>query len=104
MSDTPRSDFVWDHFQKCGGPYRLTNVSQQLERELTNIQRKLALAEARVKELEVIRHAALELAQYASYAEIVGRVSLNREQIREWSDKIFKLNLDIGEAMPRKDS
>ena len=56
-------------------------------------------AEARVRDLEAMRHAALELAQYASYAEIVGRVLLNREQIREWSDKVFKLNLDLGEAM-----
>lgn len=74
----------------------LVGAAQELER-------KLAAAEKRVKELEGLRHAALELAQYASYAEIVGRVSLNRDQIREWSDKIFKLNLAIGEAMPKKD-
>lgn len=63
---------------------------------------KIEALQRRVEELEVMRQAALELAQYASYAEIVGRVSLNKDQIREWSDKIFKLNLDLGDAMPRK--
>ncbi len=33
--------------------------------------------------------AARELAQFASYAEIVGGVNVNRPQIREWSDKVF---------------
>ena len=35
--------------------------------------------------------AAQELAEYASYAEIVGGVSKNRPQIREWCDKVFAL-------------
>lgn len=36
--------------------------------------------------------AALELAEYASYAEIVGGISVNRPQIREWCDKVFAAN------------
>lgn len=35
--------------------------------------------------------AASELAQYASYAEIVGGVSENRSAIRMWSDRVFEL-------------
>lgn len=36
--------------------------------------------------------AGLELAMYASYAEIVGQVGHNRTQIRDWCDKVFALN------------
>lgn len=94
MSDTPRSDFVWDHFQKCGGPYRLTNVSQQLERELTNIQRKLALAEARVKELEGLE---VELTKHPTTGDYV----LVTVRIKRDAHKPCKFNL--GDAMPRKE-
>ena len=107
---------VHDYAKSCGGTPDLLvygnterqNAVTALESAILDGERetklKLAASEARVKELEVMRHAALELAQYASYAEIVGRVSLNKDQIREWSDKIFKLNLDLGDAMPRKDT
>jgi hypothetical protein len=43
--------------------------------------------------------ASRELAGYASYAEIVGAVSLNRSQIREYCDKIF----DISKQLPSDD-
>jgi len=33
--------------------------------------------------------AAKELAEYASYAEIVGGVSVNRPQVRKWCDAVF---------------
>ena len=42
--------------------------------------------------LERMADAGLELAQYASYAEIVGGVRRNRAQIREWCDKIYELH------------
>jgi hypothetical protein len=35
--------------------------------------------------------AAKELRDYASYAEMVGGVSVNRPQIREWCDKILEI-------------
>jgi hypothetical protein len=41
-----------------------------------------------------LREAAMELAQYASYAEITGYISLNRDKIREWCDKVFTLCRD----------
>lgn len=58
-----------------------------------------AVLAARVAELETanavfdeMAEAGLELALYASYAEIVGAVSHNRKPIREWCDKVFALN------------
>lgn len=36
--------------------------------------------------------AAVELASFASYAEIVGAVTHNAKQVREWSDRVFELN------------
>lgn len=38
-----------------------------------------------------MEEAAKELAEYASYAEIVGGVSHNRSAIRKWCDKVFEL-------------
>lgn len=35
---------------------------------------------------------ATELAQYASYAEIIGAISHNRQSIREYCDKVFAFN------------
>jgi hypothetical protein len=43
--------------------------------------------------------AAVELAQYASYAEIVGGMSVNNAAVREWSDRIFALNAALGKKM-----
>jgi len=42
---------------------------------------------------------ATELAEYASYAEIIGAVSHNRSAIREYCDKVFAYNraIDIEE-------
>lgn len=42
--------------------------------------------------LSAIAEAAVELAQYASYANIVGAVGHNQMPIRKWSDEIFRLN------------
>lgn len=39
--------------------------------------------------LENLLNAARELAGYASYAEIVGGVSVNRPQVRQWCDAVF---------------
>ena len=47
------------------------------------------------KRVDEISTYATELAEYASYAEIVGAVSQNRSVIREYCDKIFAYNRAI---------
>lgn len=54
--------------------------------------KKLELNKKRVQ----MQFAALELAQYASYAEIIGAIGFNRSPIRKWCDEVFKLNNEIG--------
>lgn len=39
-----------------------------------------------------VTHLAIELAKYASYAEIIGAVSHNRSAIRKYCDDIFDFN------------
>jgi hypothetical protein len=41
--------------------------------------------------LTELSEAARELAQYASYAEIIGAIGHNRQPIRKWCDEIFRL-------------
>lgn len=48
--------------------------------------------------LQKMHAAAIELAQYTSYAEIVGGISQNRKQIREWCDKVFAIHNEIENA------
>ena len=47
------------------------------------------------KQIDEISSYATELAEYASYAEIIGAVSHNRPAIREYCDKIFAYNRTI---------
>ena len=52
------------------------------------------------KELELLKElseAASSLAQYASYAEIVGAIAHNRQPIREGCDKVFQINHKVRE-------
>jgi len=48
--------------------------------------------------LAEMRSAAVELAGYASYAEIVGAVQHNRAAVRKWCDEVFRLNRAIEDA------
>ena len=48
--------------------------------------------------LDEMRDAAVELASYASYAEIVGAISHNRSAIRKWCDKVYEINRKIEDA------
>lgn len=61
-------------------------------------------AQVRVKPLHEkandLLTAARELAQFASYAEIVGGVSVNRNHVREWCDKVF----DIIRGLPEDEN
>lgn len=41
--------------------------------------------------LTELSEAARELAQYASYAEIIGAIGHNRQPIRKWCDEVFRL-------------
>ncbi len=50
------------------------------------------LTEAHTPQWEEMAKAGLELAQYASYAEIVGAISHNRQAIRKWCDKVFEFH------------
>lgn len=53
------------------------------------------LAAAKQREAALVKHgttilqAAKELAEYVSYAEIVGGLTVNRPQVREWCDNVF---------------
>lgn len=53
------------------------------------------------KRIEELTHLATELAEYTSYAEIVGAISHNRQPIREFCDKIFDFNRKIEEEALR---
>lgn len=57
------------------------------------------MSDAAVTKLAEMAHAAMELAQFASYAEIVGALSHNRKPVREWCDKIFALNHELEAAL-----
>lgn len=48
--------------------------------------------EEKDKRFDELTHLATELAQYASYAEIIGAISHNRQPIRKFCDKIFAFN------------
>ncbi|KQT08495.1 hypothetical protein ASG40_11480 [Methylobacterium sp. Leaf399] len=41
--------------------------------------------------IEELAKAALELASYASYAEMVGAIGHNRDQIRKWCDEVYRI-------------
>jgi hypothetical protein len=48
--------------------------------------------------LAELAEAASELAQFASYAEIVGAVLHNRQPIRKWCDEVFRLGHQLDDA------
>lgn len=54
---------------------------------MTNTQQPQALDAGPADPLKVLQ----ELAEYASYAEIVGGISVNRSQIRKWCDEAFAI-------------
>lgn len=53
-------------------------------------------ASAKLIELtpEILK-AATELAEYASYSEIIGAIGHNKPQIRQWCDEVYKLNATL---------
>lgn len=57
----------------------------------TQAERDAALAQVALLPLADLLKAARELAGYASYAEIVGGLSVNKPQVREWCDKVFEV-------------
>lgn len=60
------------------------------------MERSFVLANAKVDELQArldeLTSIATELAEYASYAEIVGGVTVNRAAVRSFCDKVFDFN------------
>lgn len=45
--------------------------------------------------LQELADAGVDLAEYASYSEIVGGVSHNRSAIRKWCDKVFEKKREL---------
>ncbi|WON79129.1 hypothetical protein OK024_09075 [Acinetobacter sp. UGAL515B_02] len=68
------------------------------------MSRSLVLANAEVTELQArfdeLRSIATELAEYASYAEIVGGVTVNRAAIRGFCDKVYDFNRKFDDRDP----
>ena len=51
--------------------------------------------EQEIELLEKIANAGTELAQYASYSEIVGAINHNREPIRKWCEEVFRWKREL---------
>jgi hypothetical protein len=54
--------------------------------------------------LTELSEAARELAQYASYAEIVGAIGHNRQPIRKWCDEVFRLSHQLDDLRWRAEN
>jgi hypothetical protein len=59
--------------------------------------------EQEIELLEKIANAGMELAQYASYAEIVGAIGYNREHIRKWCEEAFRLQRELDDVKNNKE-
>lgn len=59
---------------------------------------ELARAIGQVTELTELEKAGIELAEYASYSEIVGGLHVNRQAIRKWCDVIYDQKREIDSA------
>ena len=92
--DTAAPERIWA-WPKAGHVYGTWSVTTTFGGTEYRRADALAAALARVEKLEGVANALLaaatELAQYASYAEIVGGVSVNRAPIRRYCDEIFAL-------------
>ncbi|MDC5100976.1 hypothetical protein NRA35_14210 [Acinetobacter baumannii] len=51
------------------------------------------------KRVDEITNIATELAEYASYAEIVGGVTVNRSAVRSFCDKVFDFNRKVDQEL-----
>lgn len=67
------------------------------EEETAMLEKKLKETEGKIKLLEDMKAMAIELAEYASYAEITGNVHCNRNAIRKYCDEIFGKNKQLQE-------
>lgn len=99
-------DFV-NNFRK-GWQSRQAEVDALNDNHLAYIDKVIAMESdylekivEKEKRIEELTHLATELAQYASYAEIVGAISHNRQPIREFCDKIFDFNKKVEEEALR---
>lgn len=54
--------------------------------------------------LEEMRDAAMELASYASYAEIIGSIGHNRSAIRTYCDLVYSINTQLMELEHKHDT
>lgn len=87
---------------KCGRPWfpeygrygcgtTIADDGEPIHPELCDVLAENAEIKKKLEHASAMSKAGMELAEYASYAEIVGMVHHNREQIRKWCDEIFRL-------------
>ncbi|HFE8664599.1 TPA: hypothetical protein ACGAPI_000062 [Acinetobacter baumannii] len=62
-------------------------------------QHQQAKVEELQKRVDEITNIATELAEYASYAEIVGGVTVNRSAVRSFCDKVFDFNRKVDQEL-----
>ncbi|MCW1497042.1 hypothetical protein [Acinetobacter baumannii] len=62
-------------------------------------QHQQAKVEELQKRVDEITNIATELAEYASYAEIVGGVTVNRSAVRNFCDKVFDFNRKVDQEL-----
>ncbi len=62
-------------------------------------QSQQAKVEELQKRVDEITSIATELAEYASYAEIVGGVTVNRAAVRSFCDKVFEFNRKVDQEL-----
>jgi len=82
----------------------LARIIERQNTELATLKAEKERAEADNAVLWKIAKAGDELAQYASYAELVGGVSHNRTEIRKWCDEVFARSKGIDLDAPNPGS
>ena len=76
-----------------------SNVKLQLENKEIDSAIDAKKIDELQKRVDEITNIATELAEYASYAEIVGGVTVNRSAVRSFCDKIFDLNRKVNQDL-----
>lgn len=95
------ADLVWQHQQA-----KVEDLQKQVT-DLDNRATQYALDEMATaklngelqKRVDEITNIATELAEYASYAEIVGGVTVNRSAVRSFCDKVFDFNRKVDQEL-----
>ena len=70
---------------------RVANILDALRSEVATLRASEARMREALDKANELLAASRELAQLASYAEIVGGISINRPHIRKWCDAVFTI-------------